>query len=380
VRDLGSTHGTWIPRGGRWVKVEKETLVPLPTPVVIGNAIVVITAWEPRPMPELLVHKGLVVCSGRTAEIVDEIRSVARSNVPVFLHGEPGTGKELLALLVHILSGRKEKYLPINCASISKDLAETQLFGHKRGAFTGAVADALGAFEVADKGTLFLDEIGELPEEVQAKLLRVLETGIVHRLGWFKDKKVDTRVVAATNCPCLGFTSDSKMRPDLLARLVKAGAHVPSLRFRIEEIAALMWNHVRSQKLDPSECLSRDFVACALVRDGKANIRELLADIETAILRRVGDAKLDPKYLGACQRRLDEFEAEAKASVPPDGPDNGETGPLDSNELLRYVWRLTHGNISLMADFLGWDRKVLHRRLDKTGLRRNGRNGEEENP
>ena len=163
--------------------------------------------------------------------------ALAPSEAPIFLLGETGTGKELFATFVHRLSGRsRDHFVPLNCAAIPKDLVESILFGHKRGAFTGAISEHTGKFDQADSGTLFLDEIGELPVSTQAKLLRVLEDGLVEPLGGKSPHKVNVRIIAATNKDLGRAISDGQFRQDLYYRLNVGEIRIPPLRERRSDI------------------------------------------------------------------------------------------------------------------------------------------------
>jgi two-component system NtrC family response regulator len=168
---------------------------------------------------------------------IDTSAALASSDAPVLIAGETGTGKELFARLIHHLSGReRERFVPLNCAALPRDLAESVLFGHKRGAFTGAVNDQLGKFDLANGGTLFLDELGELSAESQGKLLRVIEDGILEPLGARKGHRVNVRVTAATNADLGRSIKDKKFRSDLYYRLSVGQIRLPALRERASDI------------------------------------------------------------------------------------------------------------------------------------------------
>jgi transcriptional regulator with GAF, ATPase, and Fis domain len=168
------------------------------------------------------------------------LERVAASDTTVLIEGESGTGKELAALSLHRASLRAERpYVVCDCTTISKELAESELFGHRRGAFSGAVADHDGAFQQADGGTIFLDELGELPPDLQPKLLRVLESGEVRRVGDTKTQRVDVRVIAATNRSLKAEVRRGRFRSDLLYRLAVVCVRMPPLRARPEDIAGI---------------------------------------------------------------------------------------------------------------------------------------------
>lgn len=168
---------------------------------------------------------------------IETAAALASSDAPILITGETGTGKELIARLIHQLSGRPaERFVPLNCAALPRDLAESVLFGHKRGAFTGAVNDQLGKFDLADGGTLFLDELGELPPESQGKLLRILEDGVLEPLGARKGHRVNVRVIAATNSDLSRSIKEKKFRSDLYYRLSVGQIRLPALRERASDI------------------------------------------------------------------------------------------------------------------------------------------------
>jgi DNA-binding NtrC family response regulator len=171
--------------------------------------------------------------------VIDRAQAAARSETPVLVLGETGTGKELIARAIHANSRRaKRPFIPINCAALPRDLAESELFGHRRGAFSGAIADHPGLFVAAHGGSLFLDEIGELPMEVQAKLLRVLQDGEVRPVGGLDSRRVDVRIIAASN-RTLASMRDARMRQDLFFRLTVLVIQIPPLRERLEDLPLL---------------------------------------------------------------------------------------------------------------------------------------------
>ena len=192
------------------------------------------------------MHEEIVGRSQAMKRILAQVEQVARTDATVLIEGETGTGKELLARAVHRLSARKDRSLvTVNCASLPPTLIESELFGREKGAYTGALTRMTGRFEVADGATLFLDEIGELPQDVQAKLLRVLEEGRFERLGSTKPLKVDLRIIAATNRDLARDVEQGKFRKDLYYRLNVFPIAVPPLRERPEDIPLLVWAFVR---------------------------------------------------------------------------------------------------------------------------------------
>jgi formate hydrogenlyase transcriptional activator len=213
---------------------------------------------------------------------------VAPTDSSVLILGETGTGKELVARAIHKLSGRSEKaFVKLNCAAIPLGLLESELFGHEKGAFTGAVAQKTGRFELADNGTLFLDEVGDIPLELQAKLLRVLQEQEFERLGSNRTHKVDVRVIAATHRDLSAMVKQGAFREDLYYRLKVFPIHVPALRQRTEDVRKLVWHFTAlygqrmNKKIDqiPTETMD------ALVRyHWPGNVRELQNFIERAVI------------------------------------------------------------------------------------------------
>jgi formate hydrogenlyase transcriptional activator len=221
------------------------------------------------------------------------VQEVAPTDASVVIFGETGTGKELFARAVHERSPRRNQpFVSVNCAALPSTLIETELFGHERGAFTGAVTARQGRFEVAHRGTLFLDEIGDLPSDVQAKLLRVLQEGVFERVGSSQSRKVDVRVVAATHRDLEAAVKDGHFRADLYYRLSVFPIVLPPLRERTEDIPRLVWYFINRRQ----RALNRKFtnipsaVFAALERHSwPGNVRELENVIERAMIRSSGD-------------------------------------------------------------------------------------------
>ena len=230
--------------------------------------------------------------------MLDQINQVAATNSAVLVTGETGTGKELVARAVHRRSRRRDKPLVIvNCAALAPTLVETELFGHERGAFTGATARRAGRFELAHRGTIFLDEVGELPEEIQVKLLRVLQTGEVERLGSTQTLRVDVRIIAATNRNLEEAVASGRIRADLYHRLHVFPIHVPPLRERLEDIPLLV-AYLAEKKGNAVgktiDCIPSVAMQRLMQYSWPGNVRELENVIERAIiLSREGILLLD---------------------------------------------------------------------------------------
>ena len=237
--------------------------------------------------------KGLVGHSPPMEKVYDMIEKIADTDSTVLISGESGTGKELVAKTIHYNSSRAQgAFVPLNCAAIPKDLLESELFGHEKGAFTGAINARMGRFELAHKGTLFLDEVGELDPSLQVKLLRVLQEREFERIGSVKTIKVDVRILAATNKDLERVTKEGKFREDLFYRLNVIPLHLPSLRKRVEDIPLLIdhFTHefAKKRKRDPLK-FSAEAMDCIMRYRWPGNVRELENLLERLTILTSGD-------------------------------------------------------------------------------------------
>jgi transcriptional regulator with GAF, ATPase, and Fis domain len=290
------------------------------------------------------------------------VQEVAPTDASVILLGETGTGKELFARAVHHRSTRRGRpFVSVNCAALPSTLIETELFGHVRGAFTGAVSTRQGRFELADGGTLFLDEIGDLPPDVQAKLLRVLQEGQFERVGSSQSRKVDVRIVAATHHDLESAMREGRFRADLYYRLNVFPIVLPPLRDRLEDLPRLVWYFVnrRQRALNRKFTHIPDSVFAALQeRTWPGNVRELANVVERAMIHSTGGTLV-----------LDE------TAVPPPSVSLREVGTLEEIErqyvedaLRRCRWRINgRGNA---AEVLGLHPNTLRNRMKKFGIQR----------
>jgi two-component system, NtrC family, response regulator AtoC len=232
------------------------------------------------------VFHGVVGKSSGMREIFRSVERFADKDITVLITGETGVGKEEIAKLIHTLSKRKGKLITVNCASIPDNLLESELFGYEKGAFTGALQQKQGKFELADGGTIILDEIGEMSPYLQAKLLRVIETKEIERLGDIKKQKIDARIIATTNKELAKEMKESKFREDLYFRLAQIHISVPPLRSRKEDIPVLMDSYLANISKDAGAFfnISKDVWNLLLEYDWPGNVRELVNAIKRAAI------------------------------------------------------------------------------------------------
>ncbi len=303
--------------------------------------------------------------------LVDQAGRAARSNATVLLRGESGTGKGVIAEYVHNQSERTDgPFVYVNCVALSDDLIESTLFGHEKGAFTGAVARKEGRFEVADRGTAFLDEIGDISPRLQTKLLHFLESGEFERVGGTKTLRVDTRIVAATNRDLEAAVRDGEFREDLLYRLNVISLRVPSLRERPDDVEALANSFLArfaSETKRPGLRFADETLAILRAYDWPGNVRQLKNAVERMVVMAPGD-ELTPEILPDEILRGDD-----PAGDPGFDPDG--ILPLRDAERefrarhLRRALAATGGNQTRAAEILGIQRSSLNRQMKELGLR-----------
>ena len=336
------------------------------------------------------VRSGIIGHSTALQQVLHEIDVVAQSDLPVLLMGETGTGKELFAQRVHERSARaKGPMVHVNCAALPESLAESELFGHVRGAFSGATTDRAGRFEAARGGTIFLDEVGELPLSIQAKLLRTLQNGEVQRLGADKPVKVDVRVVAATNRDLKDAVSQGGFRADLFHRLSVYPVHVPPLRERGDDVLLLAGHFLevnrarlglRSLRLDASS-------EAALLRYGwPGNVRELEHVMGRAALKllsrgvnRRDIVTLTEGLLDLAEQPGEVTPAVPMSDAPPEDRGHARVGPgmaglraqVERFErgLVEQALQSARGNWAEAARWLGIDASNLHKLAKRLGVK-----------
>ena len=257
--------------------------------IALGNALDSATKHRLYIDEEIPVEfREIVGNSSALKDTLHLVSTVAPTDSSVIILGETGTGKELVARAVHNISNRRERaFVKLNCAAIPLGLLESELFGHERGAFTGAIAQKMGRFELAHKGTLFLDEIGDIPLELQAKLLRVLQEQEFERLGSNCTHKVDVRLIAATHRDLAFMVRQGKFREDLYYRLRVFPIYVPSLRQRTEDIPILVWHFVRHYGRRMNKVISEipsETMEALLRHRWPGNVRELQNFVERAVI------------------------------------------------------------------------------------------------
>jgi DNA-binding NtrC family response regulator len=308
----------------------------------------------------------IVSRSSRMRPVLDRARAASRSETPVLITGETGTGKELVARAIHAGSRRAQQPLvPLNCAALPRDLVESELFGHRRGAFSGAGTAHPGLFAAAHRGTLFLDEIGELPLEAQAKLLRVLQDGEVRPVGGLESRRVDVRIIAASN-RSLAAMGAGAMRQDLFFRLSVLVIDMPPLRERREDLPLLVAHflaRIRERGVARVESVDANALELMLDYPFPGNVRELENMLEGVSLT------LPPDRTTI---RTDDVRGWLRHRGQPVAPPTTQGPSLRLHDL--EVWaitealRKTEGNKSRAAHLLGISRDTLYRKLEEMGL------------
>jgi two-component system nitrogen regulation response regulator GlnG len=319
---------------------------------------------------------------GRSAAMVDvykEIGRVARTEMTVLLMGESGTGKELVARAIHANSGRaRGPFVSVNMAAIPRDLIESELYGHEKGSFTGAVERRPGKFELANGGTLFLDEIGEMPVELQAKLLRVLQEREVDRVGGSRPLAVDVRIVAATNADLARSVEEGRFRRDLYYRLAVVPIPLPALRERDKDVVLLARHYLAKygeQLKGRPVSLAKDAEALLLSHAWPGNVRELQNVVQRALIKLAGSratakdlAPLLPTSV-ALDRGLEAVvEAILDGAAPDDGRHSAAIAAVE-RPLFTAALARTGGNQLRAAELLGMNRNTLRERMRALGLK-----------
>ena len=365
-------------KDGAYDFIEKPLDLGLFRQLVNRAAETVLLRHQATGLGELVQHDGfagIVAGSEPMRRILDTVRTVAPSNLPVLITGASGVGKELIAEAVHNNSDRATKrFVTMNCAGQTESLLEDQLFGHVKGAYTGADKDREGVFEYADGGTLFLDEIGDMPLTMQAKLLRVLESGEVVRLGSNDARHVDVRIVSATNRDLNAMLKDGSFREDLYFRINGAEIHIPPLRERREDIPRIVRHAVAkfSAQLDanaPIPEIDPQVMDKLTAFDWPGNVRQLLNAVQgmVVIARGAGDHRITLRHLPGVIAQGDTSATDSTGGVV--GSLAGASLDQLEKRAIRETLRLTGGNREKAAKMLGIGERTLYRKLKEYGLR-----------
>ncbi|MGK3994912.1 sigma-54 interaction domain-containing protein [Sorangium sp. So ce1024] len=306
-------------------------------------------------------HGGFLALDPEMRRLRDALETVAPTPLPVLILGETGTGKEVVAEWIAGMSRHtRDRFVKVNCASLSETLVESELFGHERGAFTGAVAPREGLFEAAHEGTLFLDEVGELSPRTQAKLLRTLEYGEIVRVGSTRPRRVDVRMIAATHRDLDQMVADGEFRQDLYFRLNAVTLRIPPLRARTCEILPLaeLFAARLSRRLErPAPRLTPGATSALLAHPWPGNIRELRHVIERAVvMSKGGPIQADHLMLAAPR-------AQAEAGI------RGDVRSFERDRILAALDR-TRQNQTRAAELLGVSRRTLTNKLNAYGIAR----------
>ena len=324
---------------------------------------------------------GFIHSSPAMTQLVEEVHKIRSSDVTVLVTGESGTGKELVARAIHAISSRRSKvFVPFNCTAVPKELSEGYLFGYRRGAFTGAVSDSQGVIRTAAGGTLFLDEVGDLPLDVQPKLLRFLQEGEIQPLGEQRPSKVDVRIIAATNTDLEVMVSQGRFREDLYYRLNVIRLRVPPLRERRSEIPTIVNYYVNhySAKFGRKDIqITPQAVDLLMVSDWPGNVRQLCNEIQRTVARSEDGTVITPEHLSPELQRTSSptapsTAAASLASMPSSNVQS--TGTLADalaeveRRMISDALRRHNGNISRAARELGLTRRGLYLKLERHEL------------
>ena len=309
--------------------------------------------------------EGIIGQSPAMREVIAKLKQAAPANIPVLITGESGTGKELFARAIHNNSPRaKKRFVPLNCAGLSENLLEDEPLVHVRGAYTDAAKDREGRFEYADGGTLFLDEIGDMPITMQPKLLRVLESGEVVRVGANESKNVDVRLVSATNRDLDALVKEDGFRGDLFFRIRGMEIRLPALRERRDDIPLLVQHYITqfAEQMNKSGiAIAEDAMLAMQQFDWPGNVRQLINAVQNAVILCEGE-RIEPRHLPP--------EIAGGATTDPGNPDTAGMS-LDQLEkqAIRNALQVTAGNREKAAKMLGIGERTLYRKLNEYGLK-----------
>jgi len=357
--DRTSKNGTFI--GGE--RVTERALTPGDV-IRLGSTFIAFAPVPAGPRSSAQAPDELVGVGLAAAELREDVRLVAPTDQTVLLLGESGSGKEVVARQLHRQSGRPGPSLAVNCASLRGELLESELFGHVRGAFTGAQRAHDGLFVRADRGTVFLDEVGEMDEGVQARLLRVLEARAVRPVGASEEVPVGTRVVAATNRDALALVRAERLRADLYARLSRWTITVPPLRERIDDLGVLARAILARAAPDRAPLdVTPELMAALVAARWPLNVRGLVNVLEGARIAQPGVSRLD-----LVPRVADALADQARLAAPAAGSRAPSEGAPPDAARVSEALGAHAGNVAAAARDLGLTRQSLYRLIERLGL------------
>jgi DNA-binding NtrC family response regulator len=330
--------------------------------------------FENRLLKEQLEEKckfdSIVTQSGEMEDVLNKAGRVAASKATVLIRGESGTGKELIARAIHIASPRKDKpFVIVNVAALSENLMESELFGHEKGAFTGATQQRIGRFEQANGGTLFIDEVGDIPLSMQVKLLRAIQFGQIERLGSNKTIKVDARIIAATHQDLEQMISTSEFREDLYFRLNVVAIQIPPLKNRKVDIPAMTDYFIKKyaeENQKQIKGITREALNYLMKYEFPGNVRELQNMIESAVVLARGDY-ITQRDLPPQLKKVSE-----RAILDPTNIEDGYENKMHAfeKEMISEALSLSNGNQSAAARLIGITERHLRSRLEKLGMKK----------
>jgi transcriptional regulator with PAS, ATPase and Fis domain len=367
LRDLGSTNGTWV-EGLRL----RDGDVPPGAIVRVGSSAFRVDVGEEPAFVELSDRASfgeLVGASLEMRRLYAVLERVAATDATVLVEGETGTGKDVLARSLHAASSRASgPFVAVDCGAIPENLIESELFGHVRGAFTGATSDRRGVFEEADGGTLFLDEIGEMPLALQPKLLRAIESRTVRRVGSSSSRAVDVRIVAATNRPLARCVNDGSFREDLYYRLAVVSLALPPLRTRRDDIPLLALHFHRAFAGADAPDLPPDFVARLVGRSWPGNVRELRNFLERSVSLGLVEARPARPSRTPAGAGLPALDGMVALALPLKEARQAWVESFES-VYVRDILRRSGGNVTRAAERAGVSRRFLQRMIARLGIR-----------
>jgi transcriptional regulator with PAS, ATPase and Fis domain len=367
IKDCDSTNGTYV----EGVRLREGEVQPGAS-VRVGNSVFRIESAGAPSFLEISEHTSFGELVGGSLEmrrVYAVLERIAHTSSTLLIEGETGTGKDVVARSLHAASRRAQgPFVPVDCGAIPENLIESELFGHVRGSFSGAIGDRKGVFEEAHGGTLFLDEIGEMPLSVQAKLLRAIETRSVRRVGGNSERPVDVRIVAATNRSLAACANQGTFREDLYYRLAVVEVKLPPLRARGEDVA-LLAEHFHARFAPDAAPLPPSFLRMLATRSWPGNVRELRNFIERSVsLGFIAEAPVAERARPSLSLPPEALETIVPLHLPLKDARQAWTESFESIYVRRML-KKTGGNLTRAAALAGVNRRFLQRLVARLGLR-----------